>query len=147
MSIIVNDVMAVEDGEHADQQSAVPVISDTPPIVALSSQVGEGFERQLIIVIQEHLWSRHGGYVVRCIVEGGEGGGEKKEGEGRGGEGLGGRTYLHLPHTDPQVRLIELIWDVPPEGTKLASLLHQSMEEAEPKEKLLPYLGLQWRPG
>ena len=80
MSIIVNDVMAVEDGEHADQQSAVPVISDTPPIVALSSQVGEGFERQLIIVIQEHLWSRHSEVYSR-------GGGEGRSKKGRGGKG------------------------------------------------------------
>ena len=46
--------------------------------------------------------------------------------------------YLLLSHADPEVTLIELIWNVPAEGPKLPPLLHQSMEETEPKEQLSP---------
>ena len=48
--------------------------------------------------------------------------------------------HLQLSHTNTQVRLVEPVRDVPTEGTKLASLLHQCMEKTEAKEKFLPYL-------
>ena len=41
VSIIVDDLFAVEDGEEGDQQPPVPVIRHTTPIVALSGQVGQ----------------------------------------------------------------------------------------------------------
>jgi len=36
---------------------------------------------------------------------------------------------LLLPHADPEVRLIELVWDIPAEGPKLSPLLHYCVEE------------------
>ena len=46
--------------------------------------------------------------------------------------------HLQLPHADPEVSLVELVGDVPAEGTELPPLLDQSVEEAEAKEELLP---------
>ncbi len=46
-----------------------------------------------------------------------------------------------MPDADTQVRLVEPVWDVPAKGTKLPSLLDQSMEETQAKEQFLPYLG------
>ena len=48
--------------------------------------------------------------------------------------------HLQLPDTDPQVSLVVLVRDVPAQGTKLAPLLHQSMEETQPKEQPLPLI-------
>lgn len=48
--------------------------------------------------------------------------------------------HLQLSHTDPQIRLVVLIRDIPSQGTKFPPLLHQSMEETEPKEQLLPVI-------
>ncbi len=41
---------------------------------------------------------------------------------------------------DPEIRLIELIRNVPSEGSKLPPLLNEGMEEAEAKEHLVPVL-------
>ena len=51
-------------------------------------------------------------------------------------------AYLLLFHTNAEVRLIELVGDVPAQGPKLSSLLHEGVEEAQPKEKLAPGAGL-----
>ena len=51
-----------------------------------------------------------------------------------------GRAYLLLFHTDTEVTLIELIGNVPSQGSKLPPLLHQSMEETQSEEKLAPNL-------
>ena len=48
--------------------------------------------------------------------------------------------HLQLPHTDPQVRLIEAIRNVPAKRPKLAPLLNQCVEETQPKQQLLPHL-------
>ena len=40
-------------------------------------------------------------------------------------------AYLELCHTDPKIRFIELIRDVPTKRTKLSSLLGQGMEETQ----------------
>ena len=47
-------------------------------------------------------------------------------------------TYQQLFHTDPEIGLVELVGDVPAKRSKLASLLHQGVEEAQTKEKLPP---------
>ena len=49
--------------------------------------------------------------------------------------------HLLLSQTNTEVTLIELIGNVPAQGSKLPSLLHQSMEETQPKEKLAPETG------
>jgi len=49
---------------------------------------------------------------------------------------------LLLPHADPEVRLIELVWDIPAEGPKLSPLLHYCVEETESKQQLPPGLRL-----
>ena len=45
-------------------------------------------------------------------------------------------------HAALQVRLVEGVGDVPSDGPKLAALLHNSMEEAEGEQQLLPSSGL-----
>ena len=49
--------------------------------------------------------------------------------------------HLLLLHADPEITFIELIGNVPTQGAKLPSLLHQSMEETETKQQLAPRLG------
>ncbi len=49
---------------------------------------------------------------------------------------------LQLSHGDSQVRFIEAVLDIPAEGSKLAPLLHQSMEEAQTVEELFKYLSM-----
>ena len=53
--IVVHNGFAVENGQEAEQQSPVPVISHTPSIVALSRQIGQRIQGHILIVIQEHL--------------------------------------------------------------------------------------------
>ena len=53
------------------------------------------------------------------------------------------RRYLHLSHADAQVRLIELVRNVPSKWSKLAALLHEGVEEAQTKEHLVPATRLQ----
>ncbi len=53
--------------------------------------------------------------------------------------------YLLLPHANTEVRLIELIRDVPAQSPKLPPLLDQGVEEAQPKQQLLPCLRLKER--
>ena len=50
--------------------------------------------------------------------------------------------HLHLLHGDSEIRLVELIGDVPAQGTKLPPLLYQGMEETQTKQPLVPALGL-----
>lgn len=45
--------------------------------------------------------------------------------------------HLQLPHADSQISLIELIWDVPSQRSKLAALLNQSVEEAQTIQHLV----------
>ena len=49
---------------------------------------------------------------------------------------------LHLSHADPQVAFVELVRNVPPERSELASLLHETVEEAQAEQHLLPTLAL-----
>ena len=48
--------------------------------------------------------------------------------------------YLELPDGDPQVRLVELVGDVPAQRAELAPLLHQGVEEAKAEQQLLEHL-------
>ena len=61
--IVVHDGFAVENGQEAEQQSPVPVISHTASIVALSRQVGQRIQGHILVVIQEHLQSNR-----RCSI-------------------------------------------------------------------------------
>lgn len=47
-----------------------------------------------------------------------------------------------LLHADSEVRLVELVRDVPPEWSELSSLLHHGVEETQAIEELAPWLGL-----
>ena len=51
-----------------------------------------------------------------------------------------GSTHLLLFHADPEVTLIKLIWNVPAQWSKFSPLLNQSVKEAQPKQKLPPWL-------
>ena len=53
--VIVDDVGAVEDAEETEDESPVSVICHTPPVVALTCQVGEGDERGFVVCVYEHL--------------------------------------------------------------------------------------------
>ena len=55
VTIVVNNIFAVEDGEKGDQQPPVPVICHTTAIVALSCQVDQSVQWELLVLIQEHL--------------------------------------------------------------------------------------------
>ena len=62
--LVYDDVFHIEDGQQGQEQAAILVVSHTPTIVALSRQICEGRQRQLLIVIQEHLgtqadWPSH----------------------------------------------------------------------------------------
>ena len=48
--------------------------------------------------------------------------------------------HLQLSDADTKVRFIEAIRNVPTKRTKLSPLLHQSMEETQAKQELLPHL-------
>lgn len=41
------------------------------------------------------------------------------------------QEHVELLHTDSQVSLVELIRNIPPQGSEFPSLLYQSMEETE----------------
>ena len=55
---------------------------------------------------------------------------------------MGRWTHLLLLHADAEITLVEFIRDVPSQSSKFPPLLHKSMEETEPKEKLAPDLRL-----
>lgn len=50
--------------------------------------------------------------------------------------------FLELPTANNKIFVGKGVRDIPANGTKLAAVLHDSMEEAEAKEKLLVYLRL-----
>lgn len=47
------------------------------------------------------------------------------------------QKHVKLSDTDPQIRLIKLVTDVPAERTELAPLLNHGVEEAQRKQQLL----------
>ena len=53
--VVVHNEPAVEDGEEAQQQSPVPVVSHPASIVALSRQIRQGIHGHILVVVQEHL--------------------------------------------------------------------------------------------
>ena len=55
MIILAYDVFAHKDGQQADQQSTIFVISDTPTIVTLTNQIRKRVQRNFVVVIQKHL--------------------------------------------------------------------------------------------
>ena len=123
MTVVINDLHAVEDGEEGDEKSAVPVVRDSSPVVALASQVRQCVQGEVLVFVQEHLQQGVGAETGPMV-------------------GVSGYTDLLLFHADPQVRLVELVGDVPAQGSELPPLLHHGVEEAEPKEELPPGLGL-----
>lgn len=50
--------------------------------------------------------------------------------------------HVELSNADTQVRFVELVPNVPAQGTELSPLLHHRMEEAESKQELLERLRL-----
>lgn len=48
------------------------------------------------------------------------------------------KEHLKLPHADSEVSLVELVRNVPPQGSKVSALLNQTVEETETKEQPLP---------
>ena len=55
MVVICDNLKAVEDREQGDEESAIPVISHTTTIVALACEVGQSLQREVFILVQEHL--------------------------------------------------------------------------------------------
>ena len=55
MIILAYDVFAHKDGQQADQQSTIFVISDAPTIVTLTNQIRKCVQRNFVVVIQKHL--------------------------------------------------------------------------------------------
>ena len=53
--ILAYDVFAHKDGQQADQQSTIFVISDAPTIVTLTNQIRKRVQRNFVVVIQKHL--------------------------------------------------------------------------------------------
>ena len=53
--ILAYDVFAHKDGQQADQQSTIFVISDAPTIVTLTNQIRKCVQRNFVVVIQKHL--------------------------------------------------------------------------------------------
>lgn len=49
-------------------------------------------------------------------------------------------THLLLFHTDSEVTLVELIWNIPSQWPELSPFLYQSMEETQTKQELPPWL-------
>ena len=47
------------------------------------------------------------------------------------------QEHSELAHADALVPIIKTIGDVPAQGTKLAALLHQGMEEGHPQQQVL----------
>lgn len=44
---------------------------------------------------------------------------------------------MQLHHTDSQIRLVEFVRNVPSQGTKVATLLHLSVEETQAEQEFL----------
>ena len=56
--LLLNDVGAVDPLQHRLEEPLVLVISDPPSVVTLSCEVGQRFERDLLVVSQKHLTGR-----------------------------------------------------------------------------------------
>ena len=59
MIILAYDVFAHKDGQQADQQSTIFVISDAPTIVTLTNQIRKRVQGNFVVVIQKHLRKRN----------------------------------------------------------------------------------------
>ena len=57
MVVIIDNVLAVEDGEKGYKETSIPVISYPASIITLTSQIGEGIQRNLFILVKEHLFN------------------------------------------------------------------------------------------
>ena len=50
-----DDVGVEEVVEQRQQTAPIPVVSDTPPVVTLAGHVGDGIERNIIVLVDKHL--------------------------------------------------------------------------------------------
>ena len=57
--VVSDNLLAVEDGEEGDKESAVPVISHPAPVVTLAGEVAEGIQGKVLVIIEEHLLLLH----------------------------------------------------------------------------------------
>ena len=55
MIIAVYDVIAHKDGQQANKETTILIISNTATIVALTNQVSQRLHWHFIIIIQKHL--------------------------------------------------------------------------------------------
>ena len=51
MAVVIDDLHAVEDGEEGDEKSAVPVVCDSSPVVALAGEVGQCIQGEVLVFI------------------------------------------------------------------------------------------------
>ena len=51
VAVVIDDVNAAEDGEEGHEQSAVPVVCDSAPVVALASQVRQCIQWEVLVLI------------------------------------------------------------------------------------------------
>ena len=116
-----DDVGTVILVENTHQCTPVPVISDTPTIVTLSSEITYGIKWNLL---QRKVEISH---LVDCtdikdmyliLIE----------------------KHLQLTDTNTQVSLIKFIRDIPTKSTKFSSFLNKSMEKAKTKQQFLPLM-------
>lgn len=50
--------------------------------------------------------------------------------------------YLQLQHGYPKIRFVELVRYIPAQRSKFPPLLYQTVEEAEPEQKVAPFAPL-----
>lgn len=155
--LALNDVEAVELVEDGEQRASIPVISDTTTVVTLSGQVAQGIKLDSLNTGQCHWWDMdeytsygrltHLIWVQEKRIEFSQ----EKISCNRWLCHLQNQTHLffhpyiivieehgQLTDTDPEICLIELVWDVPTQRTKLPPLLDQCMEEAQAVQQFLP---------
>ena len=53
--LVVNDLRAVKGAEYAHDETPVPLVRHSPPVVTLSGQILKGFQWWFVVVIGEHL--------------------------------------------------------------------------------------------
>mmetsp|Transcript_36239 Transcript_36239/g.69498 ORF Transcript_36239/g.69498 Transcript_36239/m.69498 type:complete len:386 (-) Transcript_36239:739-1896(-) len=135
-----------QDGEVAD-------VREVGLVVALRRHVPDPGGREAVVVVHDggHEGSSHG------VAQDGHQGApvlgvrhapavvalahqvhQRLERDGQVGRGELVQEHLQLPQRNLEVRVRELVGDVPPEGAKLDALLHQGVEEGQSKQQLLP---------
>ena len=65
--VLADDLVRIEIGQYAFEQSPVPIVGDPASVVALSRQVGHRFERRLVVGVDEYLQLSHADAEIRIV--------------------------------------------------------------------------------